>query len=117
MQQAGDGFGLGDGVGLGLGAGVGAVMVMCAPPSTPEYVALISTSPAASAVTNPEAETAARMPLEVCQLAWLVTVLVVLLDITAVAVNCDESPGFAVAKGPVTVTDVILEVEVGVVGG
>lgn len=116
LQQTGDGFGLGDGVGLGFGAGVGAVMVMCAPPCTPEYVAMMSTSPAASAVTIPEAETAARVPLEDCQLAWLVTVCVVLLDITAVAVNCAESPGFAMEDGPVTVTDVTVGVGLGVVG-
>jgi len=33
---------------------------------------------------------------------------------TAVAVNCDESPGFAVVAGGVTVTDVTVGTGVGV---
>ena len=77
-------------------------------------MARISTSPAAIAVTNPVADTVASDVFEDCQFAWLVTVCVVLFDMTAVAVNCEESPGFAEEMDAVTVTE--LTVGVAVVG-
>lgn len=49
----------------------------------------------------------------------MVTVCVVALDMTAAAVNCEESPGLADVAGAVTITDVTVGVlfvgDVGVV--
>ena len=96
----------------------GDVTVMWTLPVTLWYVARMSASPAATAVTNPVDEAVATPLLDDCQLAWLVTVCVVAFDMTAVAVNCDESPGLADEAGAVTVTELTVGAAgvVGVVG-
>jgi hypothetical protein len=66
----------------------------------------MSASPGATAVTMPVEDTVATPTLEDSQVAWFVTVCVLLFDMTAVAVNCDVSPGFAEEAGAVTVTEV-----------
>ena len=53
----------------------------------------------------PVAVTVATPVFEDCQLDCVVTVGVVLFDITAVAVNCAESPTLADDAGAVTVTE------------
>ena len=75
-------------------------------PVAPEYVALMSASPADTAVTKPAGDTLATPPFDDCQLAWDVTDCVVELERVAVAENCAVWPTVAGDVGPVTVTPV-----------
>lgn len=95
-----------------IGVGVGAVTVTWVLPVTLWNAARMSTSPGATAVTKPVEETVAMLVLDDCQVAWFVTVCVLLFDITAVAVNCEESPGLADEAGAVTA----IELTVGAAG-
>ena len=73
------------------------------PPVTPPYVAVMSTSPALTPVTEPEPLTLATDAFAELQVAWEPIDRVLPSEDKAIAVNCDDMP--TVGAAPATRTD------------
>jgi hypothetical protein len=101
--------------------GAGGAIVTRRRPTTVWYVAVISTSPAATADTTPPAVALAMVPSEELQVATFVTVNVVPSDSVAVAENGAVAPTTGAEPATATETTVeaagVLELDVGAVGG
>src|SRR5437773_281864 len=89
-----------------------AATLTCCDPRTPEYVAVISASPAAMLRTTPALDTVATAASDDCQVACAVTSCVVPLDSVAVAANWLVSP----TAGEFPLTAIELTVAVGATG-